>query len=219
MMAKFDRSLLPEAPGLSEEQALWQTGVVRIGGIDEAGRGAWAGPVVAAVVILPPNEGLSQELHGVRDSKEMTPSQRQTWAEIIKLVAAAWAVGLASHAEVDRSGILPATRLAARRALEQLSDQPEYLLIDYLVLPEIRLPQLALVKGDARVLSIACASVLAKTARDALMVEMDAVYPGYGFARHKGYGTRLHQEALHSLGPSPIHRLSFTPVKALLPLQ
>ena len=212
-MVKFDLSLLPAAPDLIEEQALWRIGVVKIGGIDEAGRGAWAGPVSAAVVVLPPCEDLAQRLHGVRDSKEMTPAQRQTWAEIIKQTAAAWAVGQASHTEIDRIGILPATRLAVCRALGQLSEQPEHLLIDYLVLPEVRLPQQALVKGDARVLSIACASVLAKTSRDALMAEMDASYPGYGFARHKGYGTRLHQEALHSLGPSPIHRLSFAPLR------
>lgn len=213
-MAKFDLALLPISPDLQEEQAVWQMGLVRIGGIDEAGRGAWAGPVAAAVVVLPRRADLLQTLPGVRDSKEMTAHLREKWAAIIKSVAAGWAVGLASEGEIDRIGILPATRLAACRALEQLPEPPEFLLTDYLPLPEVKVPQKALVKGDARVLSIACASILAKTTRDALMVELDGCYPGYGFARHKGYGTRAHEEALQRLGPVAIHRRSFAPILA-----
>ena len=213
MIARFDRSLLPAAPDLRHEEALWKQGIHQIGGIDEAGRGAWAGPVAAGVVILPQQDNLAALFSGVRDSKQMTPAQRAKWAAIIRSEAAAWGVGLASHGEIDRLGIVPATRLAARRALEGLHLEPEYLLVDFLDLPEIPLPQCALIKGDARSLSIASASILAKTARDALMLEMEDCYPGYGFARHKGYGTAGHQAALDRLGPSPIHRLSFAPVR------
>jgi ribonuclease HII len=205
-----------KTPDLSFELPLWQQGVSRVGGIDEAGRGSWAGPVAAAVVVLPPNLGLLEILHGVRDSKQMTPNQRQQWSLEIKRQAAGWGVGLASAAEIDALGILPATRLAACRALEALSVSPQYLLLDFIKLPTVNLPQQPLVKGDARVLSIACASVLAKTSRDALMIELDSQYPGYGFARHKGYGTACHQVALQQSGPSPIHRLSFAPLKFLV---
>lgn len=205
-----------KTPDLSFELPLWQQGVSRVGGIDEAGRGSWAGPVAAAVVVLPPNLGLLEILHGVRDSKQMTPNQRQQWSLEIKRQAAGWGVGLASAAEIDALGILPATRLAACRALEALSVSPQYLLLDFIKLPTVNLPQQPLVKGDARVLSIACASVLAKTSRDALMIELDSQYPGYDFARHKGYGTACHQVALQQSGPSPIHRLSFAPLKFLV---
>jgi len=217
MTVRFDRRLIPSRPDLSYEQALWKQGLVFIGGIDEAGRGAWAGPVAAAVVILPPEVGVTAVLSGVRDSKQMSPARRAFWADKIKIAARAWGVGMASHQEIDALGIIPATRLAAQRALAQLDAAPEYLLLDYLHLPEVNLPQMALVKGDARVLSIACASVLAKTSRDALMVEQGGIYPGYGFARHKGYGVAAHRTALALLGPCAIHRLSFKPVQAVNP--
>jgi ribonuclease HII len=145
----------------------------------------------------------------------MTASQRSVWAECIKKVAVGWGVGYASQAEIDACGILPATRLAMQRALEQLLVAPQHLLIDALRLPLVKIPQTALIKGDVRSLTIAAASVLAKTSRDALMCELDVVYPGYGFARHKGYGTRFHQQALQRLGPCAIHRRSFAPVKNL----
>ena len=195
-------------PDLRLEQALWRQGVRWVAGIDEAGRGALAGPVAAAAVILPP-EVDEAVLDGVFDSKQLSPRRREMAAEAVRKVALAWAVGFASAGEIDRWGILPATRLAVRRALAQLSTSPEFLLLDYLLLPEVGLPQTALPKGDAQVLSIAAASVLAKTLRDALMREMDERYPGYGFAQHKGYGTQKHREALRRLGPSPIHRRSF----------
>jgi len=217
MTARFDRRQIPSYPDLSYEQALWKQRLVFIGGIDEAGRGAWAGPVAAAAVILPPDPGLIAILPGVRDSKQMTPAQRAFWAGKIKATARAWGVGMASHQEIDALGILQATRLAAQRALAQMDTTAEYLLLDYLHLPGVDLPQVALVKGDARVLSIACASVLAKTSRDALMVEQDAIYPGYGFARHKGYGTAAHQASLARLGPCAIHRLSFKPIQTVNP--
>ena len=206
---------LPEFPHLRYERSLWKKGLSWVGGIDEAGRGALAGPVVAAVVILPPDASLSrrvgaaQSLRGVRDSKQMTPLQRESWAPRIKKIALAWSVGFASAEEIDTIGILPATKLAATRAIESLSLSPDYLITDYLIFPEIPLPQTALVKGDRRSLTVAAASVLAKTARDALMREFDGEYPGYGFARHKGYGTPQHRAALAQWGMCSIHRKSF----------
>ena len=210
-------------PTLAFEQLLWDAGYTLITGIDEAGRGAWAGPVCAAAVILPPDPTLVRRLDKVRDSKLMTPMARETWAPRIRQAALAWGVGFASPQEIDSLGILPSTKLAALRALASLcsasnssapsipsSCSPDYLLTDYLLFPSLDLPQTALVKGDQLALSVACASVLAKTARDALMREQDASYPGYGFARHKGYGTRLHQQAIHDLGLCEIHRKSFS---------
>jgi ribonuclease HII len=194
-------------PTLTCEQELWKAGFTHIAGIDEAGRGAWAGPVYAAVVILPPDPTLIRILDRVRDSKLMTPKMRQAWAPRIREAAHAWAVGFASAQEIDVFGILPSTRLAATRALLSLS--PDYLLTDYLIFPNIELPQTALVKGDRLSLSVAAASVLAKTARDADMCGMDDKYPDYGFARHKGYGTSLHRQALLKMGRCEIHRKSF----------
>ncbi len=206
---------LPEFPHLRYERSLWKSGLGCVGGIDEAGRGALAGPVAAAVVILPPDASLSrrvgaaQTLRGVRDSKQMTPLQRKAWAPRIQEIALAWGVGFASAGEIDSLGILPATKLAVTRALDSLSLAPDYLITDYLLLPNCPLPQTALVKGDRRSLTVAAASVLAKTARDALMREFDGEYPGYGYARHKGYGTPQHQEAIRRMGLCEIHRKSF----------
>jgi ribonuclease HII len=195
-------------PTLEFERYLWNGGFTRIAGIDEAGRGAWAGPVAAAAVILPANPSLTRTLHRVRDSKLMTPLARETWAPRVKESAVGWGVGFASAEEIDTLGIVPATKLAATRALENLL--PDYLITDYMIFPEIDLPQTGLVKGDQRSLSVAAASVLAKTARDALMRELDGQYPAYGFARHKGYGTRLHQDAIKKLRRCEIHRKSFS---------
>ena len=195
-------------PDLTFERRLWKSGIQTIAGLDEAGRGALAGPVAVGAVILPTStRGI---LHGVRDSKQMTPAERGAAAPRIRRAAIAWAVGFASAAEIDTDGIVAATRLAALRALEGLSIFPEYLLTDFrLELPELDIPQTALVKGDAHCLSIAAASVLAKTARDALMCEMDLQVPGYGLARHKGYGTAEHILALQCNGYSPMHRRTF----------
>lgn len=215
MVRRFDPSELPASPDLRFEVDLWAQGLIRLAGIDEAGRGAWAGPVSAGAVVLPPDPNLPEQLSEVRDSKEMIPSQRTFWAYHIKRVAAAWGVGFASSQEIDALGIVPATRLAMQRAIAALSITPDHLLIDAMHLPEIPLPQTSLIKGDARSLSIAAASVLAKTARDTLLVQFDEQYPGYGFARHKGYGTALHAEALQRLGPCPIHRFCFAPIAAL----
>jgi ribonuclease HII len=217
MGKKFDRALIPAAPDLQFEAALWAAGAQRVAGVDEAGRGALAGPVAAAAVSLPAaldnQPDLQAALSGVRDSKEMTPDQRETWAECIRRVAVAWGVGFASAAEIDLIGIVPATRLAIARALQALTAPPDHLLVDFLALPEIPIAQTSLVKGDARSLSIAAASVLAKTARDAHMRLLDREYPAYGFAFHKGYATVFHRTMLAEHGPTPIHRRSFTFVK------
>ena len=198
------------SPTLHFEQELWKAGFTNIAGIDEAGRGAWAGPVCAAALILPPDISLLKTLWQVRDSKLMTPLCRETWAPRIRQVARAWAVGFASAQEIDALGILPATKLAAARALADLSISPDVLLTDYLVFPESELPQIAMIKGDRLSLSVAGASVLAKTARDAHMRALEGQYPGYGFARHKGYGTLIHQTAIQGLGLCEIHRKSFS---------
>ncbi|NMB88690.1 MAG: ribonuclease HII [Chloroflexi bacterium] len=199
-------------PDLSFEQDLWYSGQPYLAGLDEAGRGAWAGPVAAGAVMLPADASILERLYGVRDSKLMTPRQRQYWAVQVKELCVCWGVGFATHAEIDRWGIVPATRLAMQRALEQLEPAGQHLLIDAVRLPQVDLPQTVLIKGDVRCLSIAAASVLAKTTRDAWMQTAGQEYQGYGFERHKGYGTLMHQQALARLGPCPIHRLSFAPL-------
>lgn len=209
-MMKQVENLPAKIPTLLFEKHLWKAGFTRIAGIDEAGRGALAGPVCAAVVILPEAVQLTRTLHGVRDSKQMTPAERDQWAPRIKAAAITWGVGFASAAEIDNLGIVPSTKLAAERAIEFLIPPPEALLTDALLFPDLDLPQTALIKGDQRSLSVAAASVLAKTARDLLMRENETIYPGYGFGRHKGYGTPAHRTAVQQLGLCPIHRRSFT---------
>ena len=210
---KFDLSLIPEKPNLDFETKLWAQGIRHVAGIDEAGRGALAGPVAAGAVILPSDDvGLADRLHGVRDSKEMTPEDRETWAIAIKEIALAWNVGMASAAEIDRLGIVPATCLAASRALAGLNPPADHLLVDFLTLPDTKVGQTSLVKGDARSLSIASASILAKTARDALLVGMDADFPEYRFCSNKGYATEAHRLAIRERGPCEEHRRTFSPV-------
>ncbi len=206
---KFDISTLPKFPDLSIEKRLWDAGWTHITGIDEAGRGALAGPVCAAAVILPNLPEHTRILAGVRDSKQMTRLQRERFEPLIKEIAITWGVGFASAIEIDEIGILPATRLAAKRAVDALSPIPDYLITDYLKLPDIDIPQEHFVKGDMRSLTIAAASVLAKTARDAQMRLLDEQFPGYALSRHKGYGTKAHRAAIQKLGKSPIHRQSF----------
>lgn len=212
MPPRISPDQIPASPDLSLEIDLWDSGISYIAGIDEAGRGALAGPVTAAAVILPPDPTLVKSLVGVHDSKQMTSRKRNLWATRLQEVSIAWSVGLASQFEIDSIGILPATRLAAQRALGTLSIQPNHILLDYLFLPDVSQPQTSLIKGDARSLSVAAASIFAKTTRDAILCEMDVRHPGYGFHRHKGYGTEIHLNALHDLGPSPAHRLTFHPV-------
>ena len=198
-------------PDINFESELWDKGIQHIAGLDEAGRGALAGPVSVGAVILPDDKTLlSSTLAGARDSKQMTPLQRERLAIPIKDVALAWAVGFATPEEIDMQGIVRAIRLAAIRALHQFTITPQYLLTDFrLELPQLDISQTSLVKGDARCLSIACASILAKTERDALMRELDSQYPAYGLAKHKGYGTQAHRSVLKRVGLSKIHRRSF----------
>lgn len=180
-------------------------------GVDEAGRGPLAGPVFAACVILREDD----PIEGLADSKVLSPERREELAIQIRSRAAAWAVASASVEEIDRINILRASLLAMRRAVEQLTIEPHEVLVDGLHCPEVRFPVRAIVDGDALVAEISAASILAKTARDALMVEMHALYPDYGFDRHKGYSTRQHLDALRRFGVCPIHRRSFAPVRSL----
>lgn len=196
-------------PDLLLEKKFWQSGLLHIAGMDEAGRGALAGPVCVGAVILPNDPHLSRTLRGVRDSKQMTPPSRGHWAAVIKETARAWSLGWAGAEEIDSLGISAATRLAAERALAALTILPHHLLTDFRLNPDTDTCLTSLVKGDQKSLSIASASVLAKTARDALMCELDTQYPGYGLARHKGYGTFSHRLAIERLGRSPAHRNSF----------
>ena len=202
-------------PSFIEEQLLQAQGYERIAGVDEAGRGALAGPVVAAAVILP--RGVSTPwLEEVRDSKKLAPAKRNILFDRIYETAVAVGIGAAAHELVDKVGIVAATRLAMKEAVGNLSPSAESLLIDYMRLPEVGLPQKGITNGDDLCYSIACASIIAKVARDRLMVAFDRVYPGYGLARHKGYGTREHFARLVRLGPSPIHRQSFRPVREIM---
>jgi ribonuclease HII len=205
-------------PTLRLEKRFRACGYRLIAGVDEAGRGAWAGPVVAAAVILPLDRpGLRAALRGVNDSKRLTPRQRDRFYEVICSVALAVGVGGAGPGEIDRDGIVAATRAAMERALAMLNPPPEALLIDGLDLtPAVGLPQRSIIHGDALSLSIAAASIVAKVSRDRALAALDARYPGYGFARHKGYGTRAHQAALKQLGITDVHRKSYAPISRLL---
>jgi ribonuclease HII len=210
--ARFDRSLLPPAPDLSFENGCWSRGLRRVAGIDEAGRGALAGPVFAAAVVLPNEPGIAVDLNGIDDSKRLTAAGRREAAVRIQARCASFGVGRAEAAEIDAIGIVEATRLAIRRALLALDPLPDHLLVDFLALPEVPIPQTSLVKGDARCLSIAAASILAKTARDAEMARLAKAHPGYGWGRNMCYGTMEHMAALEKLGPSEVHRYTFAPL-------
>lgn len=184
-----------------------------VAGVDEAGRGPLAGPVVAAAVIVP--DGWS--LAGLNDSKKLTAAKREALISGIHSTCLAWGIGVASAAEIDAVNILQATFLAMRRALENLGVGPSAVVVDgNRTIPGWASPQMAIVKGDGKIASIAAASILAKTHRDRLMVELDQVWPGYGFSIHMGYPTPMHLNALDRLGPTPIHRKSFAPVRKKL---
>jgi ribonuclease HII len=203
-------------PNLDEELTLRASGYIHVAGIDEAGRGAWAGPVYAAAVVLPLDRpDLAEILDGVCDSKQLSPAKREALLPVIQDVAEAVGVGWAGPGEVDEMGIVTATRQAMARAVAGLNGEAHALLIDYVRLPDVDLPQRALPKADVHCMSVAAASIVAKVTRDRLMVALDADFPGYGFARHKGYGTRQHREALARLGPSPIHRMSWRPIREM----
>ena len=183
-------------------------GCRRIAGLDEAGRGPLAGPVVAAAVILPTRCRLA----GVNDSKQVSESERARLFDVIVSRARGIGVGIATEQEIDRLNILEATRLAMRRALASLTTSPDYLLIDAVVLPDVTIPSRSIVKGDTLSLSIAAASIVAKVTRDRMMVAYHRAYPEYNFLSHKGYGTEEHLQRLAQYGPCAIHRRSFAPV-------
>jgi ribonuclease HII len=199
---------------LRYECALWEKGVTRIAGVDEAGMAPLAGPVVAAAVILP----RAFRPRGIDDSKQVDAAMRERLCVEIKAEALCWSVGLAAVDEIDAINIYRAGLLAMRRAVEGLSLRPEHVLIDARRLPEVPIPQDGIVHGDALSLTIAAASIIAKTTRDALMCEYDAKHPGYGFARHKGYPTAEHFAAIERLGPCELHRRSFAPIRQALGL-
>jgi len=199
---------------LRYENALWTGGVARIAGVDEAGMSPLAGPVAAAAVILPPGMRIPE----VDDSKRLDVEQRNRLAPIIRHKAIAWAVAFAEVDEIDRINIYWAGIAAMRRAVQALAPAAEHLLIDARRLREVDLPQLSIIGGDGKSLSIAAASILAKTARDARMAELDAEYPGYGFAKHKGYPVKAHFSALARLGACAVHRRSFAAVREALGL-
>ncbi len=197
-MRSFERELALQALGRD-------SGTVLIGGIDEAGRGPLAGPVSAAVVLLPDD----REFPYVNDSKKLSPKKRDELYDYIRENAAAFSVALVDAQRIDEINILQATYEAMRKAVADLEIQPEVLVNDAVKIPGIELPQIPVVKGDAKCLSIAAASILAKVTRDRLMEEYDRQYPEYGFASHKGYGTAQHIAAIRKYGPCPIHRQSF----------
>lgn len=210
MPPKFDPSLIPPYPTLAYEKQIAENGCTLIAGLDEAGRGALAGPLCAAAVILPVDrEGLAESLLGVRDSKQMSAIERELGAEEIRKIALDWSLGWVEASEIDALGMGKAGRLVFKRAIERLKTKPGHLLLDYFKQPAVKLPQTSLVKGDQRSLSIACASVLAKTARDALMLSLAEVEDRYGFGQNKGYGTEEHVRAIELYGLSPFHRRSF----------
>ena len=200
-------------PTRYQEAALWRAGFSAVAGLDEVGRGALAGPVAAGAVILPPARRLSW-LSGLRDSKQLTPQRREELAPRIKQTALAWGIGWADAQEIDALGILPATRLAMRRALAACGVPPDYALIDGRDRHDFGLPCRVLTRGDERVASIAAASVIAKVFRDGWMRDLDILHHGYRFADNKGYATSAHRAALWHIGPCLHHRFSYEPVRS-----
>lgn len=200
-----------QRPDLSFENAAWAHEHILVAGVDEAGRGPWAGPVVAGAVIL--NRDAIPD--GLDDSKKLKEVQREALFEQLKNCSRI-GIGIADVERIDRDNILAATMWAMSEAVRNLSNEPDFALIDGNRLPQLSCPSEAVVKGDGRSLSIAAASIIAKVTRDRMMCELEEQYPGYGFAKHKGYGTAQHQKALAKLGPCPAHRTSFAPIRAAL---
>jgi ribonuclease HII len=202
-------------PTFDTEKELGGLGYRLVAGIDEVGRGALAGPVFAAAVMIPPDADFTW-LPLVRDSKQLSARQRERLFYLIRQDNIPMGLGVVPHTVVDDVGIVRATQLAMCQAVESMPVIPDFLIIDALALPDIALPQKPIVHGDEICISIACASVVAKVSRDRHMAELDGVHPGYGLAEHKGYGTSQHLAGLRQLGPSPIHRRSFAPVRRLI---
>jgi len=212
------RRALSQFPNLDHENELKSQGYELIAGIDEVGRGALAGPVVASAVILPHPASLPW-FGLVRDSKELTSKKRDSLFDLISKEAVAVGTGIVPSQVIDSINILKATKLAMMQAVEKLPKQPNFLIIDRVTLSQCPIPQRGITRGDKLCLSIACASIIAKVTRDRMMEKFDQIYPGYGFARHKGYGTGEHMSCLQKLGPSPIHRLYFAPVRNIITSQ
>jgi ribonuclease HII len=204
-----------QIPSLAEEKLLEAQGYQLIAGVDEVGRGALVGPVVAAAVVMPRDINIPWQ-DKVRESKQLNSAKREFLSDCIRGIAVSVGIGITAPEVIDAQGIIKATRLAMKSAIAQLVPQPQYLLIDYMLLPEVPLPQKGITDGDSLCFSIACASIVAKVARDQLMVELDGAYPGYGLAGHKGYGTKEHLACLRQFGPCPIHRRSFRPVREVM---
>lgn len=202
---------------LTFEREYWLQGIRLVAGVDEAGRGPLAGPVVAAAVVFDPDWALEEEaaaLSGLTDSKQLSESRREAFAALLRSSPRVrMGLGLSEASEIDRINILKATHRAMARAVSQLDPLPDLVLVDGLPVSGLPCPSRAIVRGDALSLSIAAASVMAKVVRDARMRELDALYPGYGFSAHKGYGTEAHLGALYKLGPCPEHRRTFAPVR------
>lgn len=203
---------MKDSPSLMEENHLISQGYNNIAGIDEVGRGALAGPVVAAAVILPALYDLST-LSEVRDSKELTPNKRESLYNIIMSVSVSIGIGIVVQQTIDQVNILKATILAMQMAVKKLERSPDFLLIDGMIVPDMQIVQKRIVQGDKLCLSIACASIIAKVTRDRIMIDLNDTYPNYGFDKHKGYGTKYHLSCLNIYGPSPVHRYSFMPVR------
>lgn len=198
-------------PTRKKERFLWAAGNVHVAGLDEAGRGAWAGPLVAAAVILPRNV----DIPGLRDSKLLSPKRREQLYELIADVAVAWAIGIVEVDELDRCGAGIANCLALQRAANALIPTPHHLLVDGRDLAKFSVPHTAMIDGDAKELCIAAASVVAKVTRDRMMIKLHGKFPLYGFDRHKGYGVAAHAAALRRHGPALVHRMSFAPIRSL----
>jgi ribonuclease HII len=222
---KSEAAPLQKTPTWEHETDVCSHGYGLVAGVDEAGRGAWAGPLVAGAVILPhpsilqmgdPCGELAEGLASLRDSKMLSAHVREELLELIKRVAVGVGVGVVSSALLDTIGVGPANRLAMARAVRALSSKPDYLLLDAFRIHSMPLPQRPIIRGDATCISIAAASIVAKVARDRMMTELDPLYPEYGFSQHKGYGTRRHAEALLIHGATPAHRRSFAPIQAAL---
>ena len=209
------RKALSRFPNFDHENDLKSQGYELIAGIDEVGRGALAGPVVASAVILPHPANLAW-LGLVRDSKQLNSRQRESLFDLINREAVAVGIGIVPSQVIDSINILKATKLAMMQAVEKLPKQPHFLIIDRVTLSQCPIPQRGITRGDKLCLSIACASIVAKVTRDRMMEEFDQIHPGYGFAQHKGYGTGEHISCLRKLGPSPIHRLYFAPVRDVI---
>ena len=212
-LSASDRAIGHTWPTLLQERQLWGDGLERLAGLDEAGRGALAGPVVAAAAILPFDCAQEGVWAAVQDSKQITPARREQLAEEIQAQADDWKLGEVSAAEIDAIGIAPATRLAMHRAVLALDPPPDHLLIDWVQLRTLNFPQQSFTRGDQRVVSIAAASILAKVHRDRLLRRLHTAYPEYGFAGHKGYAVQTHLAAIARFGPCPAHRRTFAPMR------